>query len=110
MKISAFIVRSGFGRGRSTAEVKDKYREVRKWDAGYYIGDALRKNSGGHPPYEKQPPQGGTKRPHMRRGHWHHFWRGKSDQKELVLHWVLPIFVNSTDSPDDSPARITPIK
>lgn len=97
-------------RGHSPGNVKDKFREVRKWDTGYYIGDALRKKSGGHPPYEKQPPQGGTKRPHMRRGHWHHYWRGKDGQKELVLHWVLPIFVNGNDPQYDSPARITPIK
>lgn len=97
-------------RGRSSGEVKDKYREIRKWDAGYYVGAALRKSSGSQPPHEKQPSQGGTKRPHMRRGHWHHYWRGKDGQKEIVLHWVLPIFVNGTGSPDDPPARITPIK
>ena len=97
-------------RGHSSGNVKDKFREVRKWDTGYYIGEALRKNSGGHPSYEKQPHQGGTKRPHMRRGHWHHYWRGKEGQKELILHWVLPIFVKGPDDAGDQPARITPIK
>ena len=94
----------------SSGVVKDKYREVRQWDTGYYVGSALRKERGGSCSEEKRPNQGGTKRPHMRRGHWHHYWRGKDGQKELVLHWVLPIFVNGPDDAGDQPARITPIK
>jgi hypothetical protein len=96
--------------GETPREVKDKYREVRKWETGFYVGSTLRKErSGGN--YEKQPYQGGTKRPHMRRGHWHHYWKGKEGNRELVLHWVLPIFVNGEESGDeDRPARITPVR
>lgn len=96
-------------RAPSGGKVQDKYREVRKWDTGYYVGNALRKekscaSSAG------QPYQGGSKRPHIRRGHWHHYWKGKSGNKELVLHWVLPIFVNGDGSDGELPARITPVK
>lgn len=91
-------------------QITDKYREVRKWDTGFYVGNALRKERSSSGSYEKQPYQGGTKRPHMRRGHWHHYWRGKEGNKELVLHWVLPIFVNGEDADGENPARITPVK
>lgn len=94
----------------SSGVVKDKYREVRQWDTGYYVGSALRKERGGSVSYEKQPNQGGTKRPHMRRGHWHHYWKGKEGNKELVLHWVLPIFVNGENEDGDTPARVTPVR
>lgn len=97
-------------RGSGSGTPKDKYREIRKWDTGYYVGAALRKNAKAPGSSEKQPYQGGTKRPHMRRGHWHHYWRGQEGKKEIILHWVLPIFVNGDHPDSDPPARITPIK
>lgn len=37
--------------------------------------------------------QGGTKRAHLRRGHWHGYWRGtrKSDEREFIFHWIPPL-------------------
>lgn len=90
--------------------IKDKYREIRKWETGYYVGAVLRRNPSFSDNQEKRPHQGGTKRPHMRRGHWHHFWKGKEGNRELVLHWVLPIFVRGDATDGESPARITPVK
>ena len=29
-----------------------------------------------------------TKRPHMVRAHWHHFWRGSGNNKELFVKWL----------------------
>ena len=97
-------------RRSDSGAVKDKYREVRKWDTGFYVGNALRKERNSSGSYEKRPYQGGTKRPHMRRGHWHHFWKGKEGNKELVLHWVLPIFVKGENADGENPVRITPVK
>lgn len=35
-------------------------------------------------------------RPHIRKGHWHHYWRGKrGEEKTLILKWAMPTFVNS---------------
>lgn len=96
-------------RAPSGGKIQDKYREVRKWNTGYYVGNALRKEKSANSGTE-QPYQGGSKRPHIRRGHWHHFWKGKNGSKELVLHWVLPIFVNGDDSNGELPARVTPVK
>lgn len=38
-----------------------------------------------------------SKRPHLRRAHWHSFWRGKrnSSERELILHFLSDISVNS---------------
>ena len=38
-----------------------------------------------------------TVRPHMRAAHWHHYWTGpRSDpsKRQLIVHWVMPTFVN----------------
>ncbi len=39
---------------------------------------------------------GGTKRPHVRAAHYHHYWTGPKSEPEyrkLVLHWIPPVFV-----------------
>lgn len=99
-------------RQRENKPVTDKYREIRKWEAGAYVGNVLRKqgshDNGNH--RSDDPGQGTPKRPHLRRGHWHHYWKGTSGNKELLLHWVMPIFVNGDQSDDEDPARITPVK
>ena len=34
-----------------------------------------------------------------RRGHWHHYWVGPRDgDRELILKWVAPMFINSGDN------------
>lgn len=90
------------------SDVKDKYREVRKWDTGFYVGSSLRSARSQSSSHDGSGGTAGRKRPHMRRGHWHHFWRGSQGNRELVLHWVLPIMVN--DDGEEPPARITPVK
>jgi hypothetical protein len=41
---------------------------------------------------------GTPKSPHVRRGHWHHYWTGpKAGLRKLILNWVAPIFVHSED-------------
>lgn len=72
---------------------KDVYREIRKWDVGVKIGKMIRQQkyyssgASGH---------GTTKRPHVRRGHYHHYWIGseKDGTRRLILRWVAPTFVN----------------
>ena len=50
-------------------------------------------------------------RPHLRRGHWSHFWTGKRDSadRERILKWIEPVYIN-VDSPDDLPATIHKVK
>jgi len=56
------------------------------WHTGFRTGAAIRRAS---------LKAGGTnsKRPHIRRAHWHHFWQGAkdSDERKLVVKWMPPI-------------------
>lgn len=96
---------AGAGKVPSTRRIKDKYSEVRMWDVGYRIGASVRANkqrresSAG-----SYPGSHSSKRPHIRRGHWHNFWvgskkkeegigDGKGAERRLVLKWIPPTFV-----------------
>jgi hypothetical protein len=77
--------------------------ECRVWDVGIRVGAAIRK-------YREQEDEEirqrdnkphNSPRPHIRRAHWHSFWKGhKSDYagRELILHWLPPIPVMVGDS------------
>jgi hypothetical protein len=50
--------------------------------------------------------QGGTKRPHWRRGHWQRFWTGPRDQPELrktITRWVKPMIVAAVEGVEAPP-------
>lgn len=96
---------------------KDIAREVRKWDVGYRIGNVIRKVDHSkdndddatiidYNPNHKHTP----KRPHVRRGHFHHFWKGSKilGTREIVLKWIPPTFINA--NLDELPAVITDVK
>ena len=98
---------------------KDVFREIRKWDVGYRIGNQIRRmkaapnGNGATEPDERTAQtgrKGSRKSPHARRGHWHHFWIGKhnTDERKLVLKWVAPIFINGSE--DDNIGTIHPVK
>lgn len=88
--------------------IKDKYREVQKFNCGKEIGNLVRKvfsekktklepqNTEDIPKNVRVYKKGTMKSPHSRRGHWHHFWTGKRDSSErkLILKWLPPTFVN----------------
>lgn len=77
---------------------KDVFREIRSWDVGVKFASNVRKvrqtgeatkvegNSGG---------AGTSKRPHTRKGHWHHYWTGShsDNSRKLILKWTAPTFV-----------------
>lgn len=104
---------------RTSGPPRDRYAEVRKWDAGFRVGAAIRAQIPGPASIAEARPAGAQtpKRPHMRRGHWHHFWIGpKSDpaRRRLILKWLPPIFVgpageelpvviHTIDSKEDTP-------
>ena len=41
-----------------------------------------------------------TLKSHYRSAHWHHYWTGSGDNKELIVKWVDGVFVNGTDNKD----------
>lgn len=74
---------------------------IRAWEVGFRMGRDIGKlyryeREGG-----KKPHQGGTKRPHVRCAHWHHYWTGPG-KTELTLKWLAPTIVNGES--DDLPA------
>ncbi len=64
---------------------------------GQALGEARRRYIGG----SGSPDGQRTVRPHVRAGHWHHFWTGPRavpERRELVVRWIPPVFVRGGDS------------
>lgn len=94
---------------RSNAGIKDRYAEIRKWDVGIRIGQAVRRYKKVHESIAKDEQAHSllrlSPRPHMRRGHWHHYWSGpKSGERKLILKWTAPTFIGAAD--EDKPVVI----
>lgn len=98
---------------------KDVFREIRKWDVGYRIGNQIRRmkvekqtnnDLDRDEDTERVSRKSSRKSPHARRGHWHHFWIGKHEKNErkLILKWVAPMFINGNE--DDNITTIHPVK
>lgn len=93
---------------------KDIARECEKWDVGYRVGNVIRMQNHSesertdreYTPNHKHTP----KRPHMRRGHFHHFWKGSKlfGTREIVLKWIPPTFINA--NLDELPAVIQDVR
>ena len=91
--------------GADTAERKASPMAAKKWEVGYRVGAAIRKyrdvpvtspagdTSDAGP--TKSSTKGNTKRPHTRRGHYHHYWVGseKAGTRRLILKWIAPAFI-----------------
>lgn len=59
------------------------------WETGFNLGPALRDataRTGAEGP--EQGPRG-----HIRRAHWHSYWRGSGDERQLEIRWLPPIAV-----------------
>jgi hypothetical protein len=114
-EISPAAERRTAARASPDIVIKDKYREIRRWDVGIRISSAIRRaneeerknetgerggESGGHPR--------NTMRPHTRRAHWHHYWTGKrdSDLRTRVLKWLPPAYVGARLDDDEMPVVI----
>lgn len=72
-------------------QVKNKYKEIDMYNVGYRI---VRKNKGVYSTKGKGSSSGNkTISPHFRSAHWHHYWVGKGEEKELQLRWVEEVYV-----------------
>ena len=109
---------------RRDATIKDKYREIQKWDVGMRIGAAIRRAQtedavaeGADDESENDDADGDSssshnsyKRPHSRRAHWHHYWTGKRDgERTLILKWIAPTFIH-LDADGELPTVIHPVQ
>lgn len=89
-------------------------RNTTTWDVGVRIGAELRRGQAAAS--ERRDATGQTVRPHMRRAHWHGYWKGprdpeKSDQRRYDLKWLPPTPVNMSGlNAEDLPAVIRPVQ
>jgi hypothetical protein len=102
---------------RRSPTVRDKFREVEAQDVGVRIGSVLRKSKAAqaNPEPETRPHNGShaSKRPHTRRGHWHHYWTGPRDKpadRKLILKWTHPMLVAGSLNPDGGVITVFPVK
>lgn len=97
---------------KKTNKKADK-RPVRHWDVGIHIGTTIKANRRRYERTGTSTPHGthARPRPHLRRGHWSHFWTGKRDSadRERILKWIEPVYINA-DTPDDLPTTIHKVK
>lgn len=95
-----------------TPKATDK-RPVRRWDVGVRVGATIKRNRSyaARTTQSADHKQHARPRPHLRRGHWSHFWTGKRDSadRERILKWIEPVYINA-DSPDDLPTTIHRVK
>lgn len=89
--------------------IQDKASEVQTKNVGIRIGNTIRRtisHSGGG----GNSGSGSSKRPHMRRGHWHNYWTGPLDgDRRLILKWTAPTMIHPEEGVDDN-VVIYPIK
>ena len=93
--------------------VKDKYSEIRKWDVGIRVGAAIRQQKAKEQSRKKEYKESEhqSPRPHMRRGHWHHFWTGpkaQPEERKLILKWLSPMAIAA--NPEDMPITFHAVK
>lgn len=97
---------------KKTSKATDK-RPVRHWDVGIRVGATIKRNRSyaARTTQSAEHKQHARPRPHLRRGHWSHFWTGKRDSadRERILKWIEPVYINA-DSPDDLPTTIHKVK
>lgn len=89
--------------------IQDKAGEITAKNVGVRVGAAFRR-SRSHRSTNSSTGTGSAKRPHMRRGHWHHYWRGPmTGERELVLHWTAPMMIHGEIGADDD-VIVYPVK
>ena len=77
--------------------IKNKFREVKEFEVGFTYGRSIRQGAT-RIKYVGEKPEstsgGSPKSSHYRSAHWHHFWTGSGENKELIIKWVEGVFVN----------------
>ncbi|MGN0242382.1 MAG: hypothetical protein ACI4CS_11890, partial [Candidatus Weimeria sp.] len=79
--------------------VKNIPREVCRIDVGEQFSIHMKQWKAARKNYENVPHQAGTGSPvppHVRRAHWHHYWKGSESagDRRLALEWVEPVIVH----------------
>ena len=86
-----------------------KPKTITQNNVGYKMGAAIRLNKKnyvyvdeeGNRINKKNKGNHKKKSPHLRMGHYHHYWVGSKDKPEerkLILKYVAPLYINSTEA------------
>lgn len=63
----------------------------RIWTTGEHLGAKLRQAVSGDP-------TGRTVRAHLRRGHWHGYWKGpRQGERKFIYHWLHPLIAGGAE-------------
>lgn len=82
-----------------SGRIMDKASEVAGKNVGIHIGASLRRARNSSTQHSSAG-TGSKKRPHFRRGHWHHYWAGTKDARNLILKWTAPTIIHPEDGDD----------
>lgn len=94
----------------------DVPREPQFWHVGERIGSYIRKfyneESIREGQTKEQADTRASMRPHIRKAHWHHYWKGpREGERKLILRWLPPIPVNiKNDDENEIPVVIKRVK
>lgn len=98
---------------KSPKLIKDKYKEIIKYNCGQETAQIIKgiykKGKSINFPYFKSDNTEKSKRPHTRRGHWHHYWVGSQDTKKIILKWIAPTLIHPEFKLNDT-VKINEIK
>lgn len=96
---------------KKNKSIIDAFSEIQQFNVGYRVGAALKQHGMQHN-LQSYGNNGKKKIPHTRRGHWHHYWVGprNSDHRELIVHWIPPIAVNSNWIDENPVGEVTLVK
>lgn len=71
-------------------------------EIGNDLGEAIRKSLDGNVSHRETTGTHASPRPHIRRAHWHGFWRGpKNGERTFALQWLPPIAVAAVATEED---------
>ena len=89
---------------KSPKIIKDQYKEIRQFECGKKTSEIIRKTFKTHSSEMADDElqivflqkTGNKKRPHVRKGHWHHYWIGskKGRNRQLKLNWIAPSIIH----------------
>ena len=95
--------------GVAKKSIQDKAGEVTSKNVGVRVGAAFR-HAKSRSNTNRSTGTGSAKHPHMRRGHWHHYWRGPlNGDREIFLHWTAPMMIHGDIGKEDT-VVVYPVK
>lgn len=73
--------------------IKHKYREVKQFVCGEQTGCRIR-NFKQQQSERRSNGKGSMKSPHVRRAHYHRYWKGKGSNRHVEIKWIPPIYIH----------------